>query len=75
MALTGRSLVLAMCVGQVGNLLAHVVVPAVAFALGGLVSKVEVTLKSGCQKLRAPAGTPSEKTCAPDSERVSGMNP
>ena len=29
MALTGRSLVLAMCVGQVGNLVAHVVVPAV----------------------------------------------
>ena len=30
MALTGRSLVLAMCVGQAGNLLAHVVVPWVA---------------------------------------------
>jgi MFS family permease len=29
MTLTGRSLVAAMCVGQVGNLLPHVVVPAI----------------------------------------------
>lgn len=29
MALTGRSLIVAMCVGQVGNLLPHVVVPAI----------------------------------------------
>jgi len=29
MALTGRSLVAAMCAGQVGNLLPHVVVPAI----------------------------------------------
>ena len=29
MALSGKSLVLAMCLGQVGNLLPHVVVPAV----------------------------------------------
>ena len=29
MALTGRALVVAMCIGQVGNLLPHVVVPAV----------------------------------------------
>lgn len=29
MALTGRSLIVAMCIGQVGNLLPHVVVPAI----------------------------------------------
>ncbi len=29
MALSGRALVAAMCAGQVGNLLPHVVVPAV----------------------------------------------
>ena len=29
MGLSGRSLVVAMCIGQVGNLLPHVVVPAV----------------------------------------------
>ena len=29
MALSGKSLVFAMCIGQVGNLLPHVVVPAV----------------------------------------------